>query len=874
MSVFQDDDTNGNAQYIQEVHQRVSQGIKVNLKNAVMDQLGDSIVHDKRFKRLLRHTHHCWTVLTLKRLSLRLALDVLRNEIWPETWRRLSFTRSLAEVEALLQNLFLNWLRVKDGLILVTSGECRHEGDIQQSANSRFKSNLNKNTKTFKAELTYNAAAWDEWNDPAVGLLGQWKELCRKPSVWKAILRQAKLDFLRNTAGGDIQGDFNDMKWKILEKLRIQFKKADLRSDDKMEELKVSYQGTSLLFERRGKKFQIHDKDGVLPHTSQSGESLKVMWRKLMALPKAVAADDIPRMQSTTGQPATKRRVIALDEDDEDQSPKKKSKTFGLNVSKKESSGTVEMNSAQSLDEIKRQHGVNPNELADARETLENESQEGEDNTAMIEVAEYDVCHQEECEEKVKACQQRLISMRMLDVADKKRNLETKLNLQDSYREALVEAGNAYLWSRKYDSGQAVTMDVFQKQGRQKELDKARDMFQMALEIIEKQGKTLDLLELYDCENYEGQMLSRNDLELSTGRALANSGIVQIKVWEIKEKAIYLTRASENLEAAVDHASKISVRARRIWENHFRRGKPSEFQESIFVLLCEASELLCLVNRWQAIAQWHKKDYEESIAAFEKAASLINTLPGTINTNSEHHLKLRSDCFSCLTTAYDLMRRQLGRTSRAQFQSDTWRHGWFIAKMKSIIDLAAAASNTFESVVRKSVNQDYLVDEIMQEHDVLPSQELFHIRDRDIRWWNEKKQMLQQSISLVHRASIRGDAPNEESLPMGHFTVNVFGMRRRRNQKRRNAGGNKGRGGRIRPSNTNPGSSLNSQESSSAPKRKYRKWGDELLPHTRDPETGKPVLQLPFPCIPPTKMSAEVMEIAKRIGYPIPGSTS
>ena len=48
------------------------------------------------------------------------------------------------------------------------------------------------------------------------------------------------------------------------------------------------------------------------------------------------------------------------------------------------------------------------------------------------------------------------------------------------------------------------------------------------------------------------------------------------------------------------------------------------------------------------------------------------------------------------------------------------------------------------------------------------------------------------------------------------------------------------------------------------PERKYRKWGDELLPQELDPETGKMVPKLSYPCVAPP-MPPEIAAIYERM---------
>ncbi|GMH54019.1 hypothetical protein TrRE_jg2489, partial [Triparma retinervis] len=68
-------------------------------------------------------------------------------------------TETIKSIAALLKHWFLCYLRIKDALVFVESGECRHPLDSLWSERAPFKSNLTNcgkrgdgYTKLFKAE--------------------------------------------------------------------------------------------------------------------------------------------------------------------------------------------------------------------------------------------------------------------------------------------------------------------------------------------------------------------------------------------------------------------------------------------------------------------------------------------------------------------------------------------------------------------------------------------------------------------------------------------------------------------------------------------------------------------------------------------------
>ena len=336
----------------------------------------------KELNRLLGHTQHCIQIHFQKHASLRVGLKVLKDVTWPNIWKQLEQWQQQQKQQqkyrhcgqekknmigttnsnnknkdhdgssqdvlpfVLLQHFFLNLLRLHDGLILLTSGECRHKGDLQQAHQTKFPSRLPESTTVYHAHLTYSGASWDEWNDPYVGLQSQWKNFCKtlqssssssrssnkKPyRLWTKIILPYLEPLLNHMDTSIVQADFLDLvHQQVVPRLKTRFSKVKLSLQDKMEEFKLFVNPqTSLHFQRRGKQLQIQHVQGVLPlptTTGNDGAALYDLWIQILAIPSS--SNEKTKINKNPPHPTTissgvvmnrkKRRIIHDDDDEEE----------------------------------------------------------------------------------------------------------------------------------------------------------------------------------------------------------------------------------------------------------------------------------------------------------------------------------------------------------------------------------------------------------------------------------------------------------------------------------------------------------------------------------------------------------------------------
>ena len=91
----------------------------------------------KDVEDLVSHSSYFLRNLIGKRRSLENGLCNLRRNLWPIILDR--FHKHPTERAALLQHFLEQCLRLHDGLLLLVSGECRHQGDIRRANNSNRK---------------------------------------------------------------------------------------------------------------------------------------------------------------------------------------------------------------------------------------------------------------------------------------------------------------------------------------------------------------------------------------------------------------------------------------------------------------------------------------------------------------------------------------------------------------------------------------------------------------------------------------------------------------------------------------------------------------------------------------------------------------
>ena len=327
-----------------------------------------------------RHGSHILKNLTLQRQALALAVralgtctDSCLSAMEAHFSSSISSAsgndaQSKAVIQSLLEHYFINYLRLRDGLVLLTSGECRHPGDSKRARSKKasFKSSFGSDTSArgdgytalFSAKGGYSGTGWDEFYDEHLGVRTRLVDAClacagavpprgggwsgNRVKVWDKLLESGAENF-------ESALDMHDTETKAitnrLEQNRLKFMNAfnailgralrdkgagaragkiTMVTTDKFERIELqnaSSLGIShLVLERRGDNFRIHDDGGVLPLDWNLGR-----WKQGMKL-----SDELSRISSSiqnqggkrasasTGANISKKRRIIEDSDSSD----------------------------------------------------------------------------------------------------------------------------------------------------------------------------------------------------------------------------------------------------------------------------------------------------------------------------------------------------------------------------------------------------------------------------------------------------------------------------------------------------------------------------------------------------------------------------
>ena len=272
--------------------------------------------------RAARHGSYILECLALKRQALSLGVAAL-DDCTDQCLAALEQDTAWCDndrLQDILGHFFTNYLRLRDGLVLLTSGECRHPDDCRQAAMGapEFKSSFGTDSTTrgdgytalFRAKGGYSGFGWDEFYDENVGVRTRLVDSCLRYAGAKPVPskgwggNRAKVWNRLRELGAEVfesEFDVHDTETKVTKAQletsckkfldgvnSILFKKAKvgkltLVTTDKFERMElqnaVALGISSLVIERQGDNFCIIDGGGVLP-TGWDEKS----WKKSMEL--------------------------------------------------------------------------------------------------------------------------------------------------------------------------------------------------------------------------------------------------------------------------------------------------------------------------------------------------------------------------------------------------------------------------------------------------------------------------------------------------------------------------------------------------------------------------------------------------------------
>jgi hypothetical protein len=279
--------------------------------------------------------------------------------------------------------MFHQYLRIRDGMNLMTSGECRHPGDIGEAKKTKFPSQFHKLSHqkdgytTLYSSDHYSGYGWDEFYNPQVGIKTRLLQALGR-DCWDALLEygaqafETSLDQHNEVEIPEIANRLDQLRLDMTRDLERIASNVTFLTRDKMERLELVKGGQHITLERRANDFQVQDPRGCLPNHWNAAD-----WNRAFA---SVLSKKIPAVCP----PPTKiRRLVIQDSDDEDGPPVAVQTVRGLSSEggadpistglRVRVTNTKKETPCDSLFKIKQKAGVSAQELEESREWLEAE---------------------------------------------------------------------------------------------------------------------------------------------------------------------------------------------------------------------------------------------------------------------------------------------------------------------------------------------------------------------------------------------------------------------------------------------------------------------------------------------------------------------
>jgi hypothetical protein len=262
------------------------------------------------------HAGYLFSRLEIKRRSLQEGVASLQSTCTPQCIAALKkiaensdSTRRSEHITSILFHWFQQFLRLRDGMTLMTTGECQHAPDriiSRTSKNRRYKSRLGEDasrrrdgyTHLYSAVGGYTGWGYDEFYDETVGikhrlLRALMSSRKKDPTeaqlnkVWDSLLDRGAQAFeagldAHHTRQEEIRTSLKHSQTTLESNIQSFFAPCKLTVDakEKFERIALQYSGGTLTIARQGDNFQITDSRGVLPdNLSLQG------WNKIMQLP-------------------------------------------------------------------------------------------------------------------------------------------------------------------------------------------------------------------------------------------------------------------------------------------------------------------------------------------------------------------------------------------------------------------------------------------------------------------------------------------------------------------------------------------------------------------------------------------------------------
>ena len=620
---------------------------------------------------LVEHLQHLLIQLSLKRQSLKGLIAWFQQE-WKSklhpSLKTLQQNQNESSLSTLmiLQHVLEVFIRCQDGLVLLTSGECRHEGDIREASdyNSRkYQSKLSlleaRNdgyTCLYKTNAIYSGFGWDEYANETVGIQVRLNNLLKKCSGHKhpwdwlenhdsTSLLDALLDN-HECIVKELQQTIQTLKLQVSRDIKSSLtncSKFSFVTQDKMERLVVSYGQHSIRLERRADSFQL-GLEGVLPKDKQSLED----WDSYSIMPKLQQQKEVlpsnttaaPRRHGVGGSieninkhasksTTKRRRLTIMDSDDDDDNggggaivkkdqlpqekqlaPSKKNKTT---VSEKKGSSDVGTREGGGGLLVTIHKVANREEVEDSVATIKNQMGVNSNQLEVSREIFEKETHQEE-EQYLRTQEYHLSKYKnILSRALNRSSIDENevWDARECLRQSYMELGNEYLSRRRMTSTGTITTSSTSKDKTTKYYENALACYQNAKRLIGEQQQSHHATK---DETIKSKSIERNLLFL-LARSSINIGIVYIE-WGMNNtptttKSSTTTIKIQKINKGIQEfrtCRAIADKLRQQAQSDEQRILSSSFRRQDWIEavldIVRANQIESLACRWIGIATW------------------------------------------------------------------------------------------------------------------------------------------------------------------------------------------------------------------------------------------------------------------------------
>ena len=849
----------------------------------------------------VNHACHVLRTLVKKRVSLSHAMTALEGlsedcqreidyqcKVLGQSNESESKESSYNIIQQILIHWFIQYIRMRDGLVMLVSGECRHPADQKMAKNEKeFASNLTKKsgrkdgTRVYRESGCYSGYGWDEFYDEEVGVRACMIEALGGTASSSA---ERRVDRLLTGYGCtfEIQMSEHEQKFKSLEKkldiLKDNFvttnnrflKRASigilsLRAVDKFEKLLLQKQGRRIFaIDRMADNFVIRDKGGVIPSVAKLKD-----WQRAIKLPdsltnsligRLIDDDSSPKQINVTSRKKSRSRVI-IDDDDVDDDNNVASKvgtttsvptnqpivkqsqisTKGLKVKMAptlDRLSTSPLNQNISVSTIKEGLGVNSSALQASMEQAQAEISMGttlsktDYNSSEI---QDDIAHYKE------------------EIKRFKKDLKTAFdedemwNIKEGLREVSMKLGNLLLTMSseiRFDStsNEYSNSDYY--------INEAIKSFQYACIVI-------DSLEDSYLRSEENDITLKKTLLLLKSRAKLNAGISFVELLEnmcvcpAKSNRSQI-KVHDDAEMQLSHAeaAATSLKTEMSFSNlDYNSGVLSDDQVSDIIFFIQVSTVLVSIFRARIKLHWLRRNWRVAIAQFKEIRQLEQKHPFS---GESYHLRILSisnsymddihkEALEYLVEKYitSMILVTLATSSVGKEASIVDDENIFAEATCLGYDIALQTRSDIQYALEKHKGYDPNIDlesvsSFFRENEILEQSDLESARSGFVKWWDKRNQSLKSSNTPLH-------FPKDYSIyPRNLYIQDTFGFPTI-HPKVNQANFVSSKGTRSAPRSRKSLTLMKTTSDSGRDKRvRYRKWGDERLEHQVGYPAGPP----------------------------------